>query len=177
MKKIFALFLALIMMLSLCACGSTPDKHPVKETNTDKTVATTPKATEPTTFKIGDTAVFSNLKITANEIQESKGEEFFTPKEGNVFVGVKFTIENISNEPQAVSSLLMFESYLNDVKCDYSISAACIFDEGTLDGDIAAGKKLIGWYSIEVPENWEVLEIDFSGDILSDNSAKFIFTK
>lgn len=26
MKKIFALFLALIMMLSLCACGSTPDK-------------------------------------------------------------------------------------------------------------------------------------------------------
>lgn len=26
MKKIFALFLALIMMLSLCACGTTPDK-------------------------------------------------------------------------------------------------------------------------------------------------------
>lgn len=178
MKKIFALFLALIMMLSLCACGSTPDEHPVKETGVaTKPATTTPKETEPITFNIGDTAVFSNLKITANEIQESAGEEFFTPDEGNVFVGIQFTIENISNEPQAVSSLMMFETYLNDIKCDYSIAAACVFDEGTLDGEIASGKKLVGWYSVEVPANWESLEVIFNNDILSNNSAKFIFTK
>ena len=95
----------------------------------------------------------------------------------NVFVGVKFTIENISDEEQSISSLLSFTAYIDDVKCDYSISAATVFNEGTLDGSIAPGKKLIGWYSVEIPSDWKNLEIDVKPDILSDNTAKFVLSK
>ena len=87
------------------------------------------------------------------------------------------TIENISDEEQSISSLLSFTAYIDDVKCDYSISAATVFNEGTLDGSIAPGKKLVGWYSVEIPSDWENLEIDVKPDILSDNTAKFVLSK
>ena len=73
--------------------------------------------------------------------------------------------------------MLLFEGYADDVKCDYSLSAACVFDEGTLDGELAPGKKLVGWYALEVPENWNTIELNVQSDWLSDSSAKFVFNK
>ena len=174
MKKLLVLFLALAVCLSLVACTS---DAPVKEVGGEKTETKPTEEKKELVFGLNETAAFSNLKFTATELKESDGEDFFTPGEGNVFVGIHFTIENVSNKEQSVSSLMMFEAYLNDVKCDYSVSAACVFDEGTLDGSIAPGKKLVGWYSLEVPANWTTIELQVQNDILSDNPAKFVFTK
>ena len=77
----------------------------------------------------------------------------------------------------ALSTLLLFEGYVDDIKCEYSISAACAFDEGTLDGTLAAGKKLVGWYALEVPKNWKTLELHVLSNWLSNNAAKFVFEK
>lgn len=126
---------------------------------------------------MNETAVFKNLKFTATELLESQGESFFTPESGNVFVGIKFIVENISNEDQNISSLLMFSSYADDIKCDYSFSATCAFDEGILDGELAPGKKMVGWYALEVPEDWSEIEIAVKADFLSSDSAKFVFNK
>lgn len=43
--------------------------------------------------------------------------------------------------------------------------------DGTLDGTISKGKKLVGWYSAEVPADWKVLQIDFKPDMLSESKA------
>ena len=73
---------------------------------------------------------------------------------------------------------MMFEAYIDDIKCDYSISAACVFDEGTLDGSVSAGRKLVGWYAIEVPQNWNEIEIQFTPSMFSnDNKATFVINK
>ena len=128
-------------------------------------------------YGINQTAELKTLKFTATELSESNGEDFFEPEEGNVFVGIKFTVENISDEEQSVSSLLLFEGYVDDIKCDYSISAACVFDEGTLDGSIAPGKKLVGWYALEVPSDWSVIELEVQSNWITGNSAKFKFEK
>lgn len=168
MKRILCCILAVLLMVSLVACGSdTPTKEQGDSTPTS--------AKKEDTFGINDTAAFEDLKFTATDIKETEGDGFFTPESGNVFVGVKFTVENISDEEQTVSSLLLFEAYVDDVKCDYSFSAACAFDEGTLDGSVAPGKKLIGWYSLEVPENWKNIELEVQSNWLSNSSAKFIF--
>lgn len=172
MKKIICLLMSLMLLISLTACGM--GDAPTKESGGGTAVSTEKKET---TFGINDAAVFKNLKFTATEIKESSGEGFFVPEDGNVFVGIKFTVENISDEEQSVSSLLLFEGYADDVKLSYSLSAVCAFDEGTLDGTIAAGKKLIGWYALEVPENWATIELDVQADWMSNSSAKFVFTK
>lgn len=170
MRKIFAILLILIMAFSFSAClVDTPKK--------EKAEVTVSANKKEEIFGLNETAVFDNLKFTATEMKVSHGENFFTPESGNVFVGVKFTIENISEKEQAVSSILLFEGYVDDVKCDYSLSAACAFSDGVIDGTIAPGKKLIGWYALEVPENYQTIELQVLSNWLANNPAKFVFTK
>ena len=165
----------LVVCLAIClsAAGCTIDEAPQKENASPATTESNTK--EPQTFGLNETAVFSNLKFTATELSQSQGEDFFTPAEGNVFVGIKFTIENVSNEEQSVSSLLLFDAYADDVKTDLSISASCVFDDGTLDGSIAPGKKLVGWYAVEVPANWNTIELQVQANIWANNAATFTF--
>lgn len=171
MRKIFAILLILIMAFSFSACSA--EEAPKKE----EAEITESASKKEEIFGLNETAVFDDLKFTATEIKVTHGEDFFTPESGNVFVGVKFTIENISEEEQTVSSILLFEGYADDVKCEYSFNAACAFSDGTIDGTIAPGKKLIGWYALEVPENYQTIELQVLSNWLANNPAKFVFTK
>lgn len=177
MKKILCLILCVFTVLSLTACleEDTLYKETGEGNQEQENQGNQGNRTE--TFSLNETAVFTDLKFTASEIKESDGDDFFTPEEGNVFVGIKFTIENISSETQTVSSLLLFEAYADDIKCDYSFSATCAFDEGTLDGELAPGKKLVGWYAVEVPKGWNTIELAVQADWLSNTTAMFVFEK
>ena len=171
MRKILSIFFCVLLLFSLVSCVE--EDTPKKETA--QTSSSSSAGEEK--FGLNETAVFKDLKFTATELKESKGKDFFEPEEGKVFVGVKFTIENVSEEEQSVSSLLLFEAYADDIKTDMSFNASGVFSEGTLDGEVAPGKKLVGWYAVEVPENWTEIEIDIKADWLSDSSAQFVFTK
>ncbi len=173
MKKLLAIIISAVLCFSLSACifDDTPTKEHAEQS------AETSNESKEDIFGLNETAVFDDLKFTASELKESSGTGFFTPESGKVFVGIKFTIENTSKEEQSVSTLLLFDGYADDIKCDYSFNAACVFNEGTLDGSIAPGKKLIGWYSLEVPRDWLNIELNVQSDWLSNSTAKFVFTK
>lgn len=178
MKKLLAIISSIVFVLCLSACTS--DDTPVKEqagSSVESSEQTGSSVESEEVFGLNETAVFDELKFTASELKESKGENFFTPKTGNVFVGIKFTIENISKEEQAVSTLMLFDGYADDVKCAYSLNASCAFDDGSLDGNVAPGKKLVGWYALEVPEKWSTIELDIKADLFSKGAARFVFTK
>ena len=175
MKKIAILVLVVVLCTMFAACADHP--VPVKETGSAASASSSSASDTGNSFGLNDAAVFRDLKFTATGLKESQGTQFTKPDAGKTFVGVKFEIENISNEPQNVSSVLLFNVYADDVKCDYSISAQMSFDEGTLDGEIAPSKKAIGWYAVEVPENWKKLEFDVSPKFFSNSSARFVFTK
>ncbi len=188
MKKIAAVFITLCVVASLAAC--TGSNSPQKETNVNDTASSSAQevdnktqATDNTqkskdeTFGLNDTAVFDNIKITALDLEESNGTEFFQTEDGKVFVGIKFEIENVSEETENISSLLLFNAYADDVKCDYSFSANAVFDDGTLDGELSPGKKLSGWYAVEIPQGWQQLELEVKSEWLSNNKAKFVFEK
>lgn len=172
LKKVVAIITVLLLLASFSGCIET---EPGKETYNTTTTTATEKKEE--NFSLNETAVFSTLKITATELKESTGSMYFEPEAGNVFVGVKFTIENISEEEQSISSLLLFDAYADDVLCDLSITANAAFDGDTVDGTIASGKKMVGWYAMEVPKDWKTVELQVKADWLSNTSAKFIFTK
>ena len=177
MKKYFALVLALVLFLTATGCVEM-DASPKKETADGSSQSGREDGgAQALTFGLNEAAVFESLKFTATEWEESKGTEFFEPESGNVFVGVKFAVENISDEEQSLSSLLLFEAYADDVKVDYSFTASCVFDEGSLDGDLAPGKKMVGWYALEVPKTWGVIELEVKADWLSNSTATFVFEK
>lgn len=172
LKITLCLALSLAMVFSVCGCL---DSEPTKETNSN--TETMVEEVKEQIFGLNETAVFDTLKITATEIKESKGKSFFEAEEGKVFVGINFTVENISDEEQTVSSLLLFDGYVDDISCDYSFSAGVAFDSKTVDGTIAPGKKAVGYYTIEAPENWAKIELDVKADWLSSTKARFEFKK
>ena len=163
MKKFLITLLAILLVFSFVGCTSTNDNNKNNNPNTK------------TSFGLNETATTENLKVTATKVQKSTGDIVFTPEEGNVYVGICFTIENISKEDQNISSLLQFTAYADDVKCNLSIGALAGFSDGTLDGTIASGKKLVGWYAVEIPESWQSVEVDFKPDLLSSKTVKFVF--
>ncbi len=173
MKKIFLLLLSVVLCLSFCGCVFLEDDKPTKEATAS--VSSSKAAPKNEIFGLNETAVFDSLKVTANEIKKSNGKQFLEPEQGKVFVGVKFTVENTSDEDQVVSSILLFDAYVDSVKCNYSISAMSAFD-GTLDGTITPGKKLIGYYAVEVPTNWKELELQVKSSWLSNSKASFVFS-
>lgn len=182
---IIVLVLIGIVLISVIASSGDEEKKPKKETNegvslVENSVITEEQAKEET-YVVGDTAVFEKIKVTANTKKVSSGTDFFKPESGNTFVGVEFTIENISDEDVNISSILLFDAYVDDTKCDYSISAECAMDSSnhTLDGSIAPGKKMTGWYAVEVPQSWAEIELQIVQDWLSGskNAAKFVITQ
>ena len=183
MKKFLNVLFTLCIVVSITACSST-QTSPKKEVYSDSESTETSgasteisKETKDETFGLNETAVFDKLKVTAKDLQESKGDNYFKPEDGKVFVGVNFEIENISDETQNISSILLFDAYADDIKCEYSLSANVAFGNGTLDGELSPGKKLLGWYAVEVPEEWVQIELDFKDELFSDGKAKFIFDK
>lgn len=171
-KSIVCVALSVAILLSFAGCFSS---EPGKEV--DEPTSKPVQESKEQTFGINETAVFNTLKITATEIKESKGSTYFGPDEGNIYVGINFTIENISDEEQTVSSLLLFDGYVDDVSCDLSFTGATAFDSKTIDGTIAPGKKIIGWYVVEVSEDWKTLELDVQSNWLSSAKARFVFNK
>jgi len=132
-------------------------------------------------FVLGDTAVFRDLRITADEIiiNETWQDELFRvfePADGNKFVAVRFTIENISDEHQLISSMLLFDAYVDGTLLAFTFGATTGL-EGTLDGEIAPGRRMIGFYGVEISASANELELEVRPTWLAGgrNRAMFVF--
>ena len=124
---------------------------------------------------LNDTVSVKGLDFTASEFRESKGGKYSEAAEGKIFVGVKFTIENKSDSEKSISSILLFDGYADGVKCVYAYGAGDEFD-GQLDGNLAPGRRMIGWYVVEVPENWQEIDLVVRSEWLSKNTVTFRIT-
>lgn len=142
---------------------------------TQQQTAEQPKEETPEFFKIGETAVTKKVKATITEMEKSEGDEFNKPADGHEFVLLHMTIENISNQEINVSSILSFDAYVDDNAINENFGAQ-ISKEGanTMDGTIAAGKKLTGVLAYEVPQGWKKLEIHYKPNELSDTTIKWL---
>ncbi len=176
MKK-YLKTLAMGLMISMLAISISACSSGVDLSKEDNSSAITSTKVEDGAFGLNQTATTNSLKITAKKFEESKGKSVFKPDAGNVYVGVNFEIENISDETQNISSLLLFDAYADDAECKYAIVATTVFGEGTLDGEVLPGEKLVGWYAMEVPKKWEKISIEFKPEILEEDKVKFVFAK
>lgn len=139
------------------------DKDQDKNNNSKKDETKGPKI-----FNVGDTVELGNFRITVNKVYEVKGNDFAKPAEGNIFLAIDCTVENISDKPQTISSIMMFNVVDQDGrKCEYSLLGQSAAKAGQLDGEIASGRKLTGVYVVEVPKDKTGLELVFDSSLLS----------
>lgn len=171
---IIAIVIIAVIIIGVAAGSSSSDNEPKKVSSNGNSN----KETEATqdSFNVGDTVDLKNVKATLISVVESTGSEYNKPTDGNIFLLCEFEIENNSDSDISVSSILSFEAYCDDYSISESLSAALETDKNTLDGTVAAGKKMNGVIAYEVPASWAKLEINFTPDFWG-KSIKFIATK
>ncbi|HEY8414377.1 MAG TPA: DUF4352 domain-containing protein [Thermaerobacter sp.] len=138
----------------LAGCGETvePEKvasggEPAQEQPADQGGQGEQKAQ---TFKVGDTIKLGDLHYTVHGVREVKGDEMFKPDKGKKWLAVEVTVENSGSEPAAVSSMLGF-SLQDSEGYNYTSTPLPVDTKGQLDGELAAGRKMRGEVTFEVP--------------------------
>ena len=174
-----------IIIIAAIANGGSGDSNDVKKVdskNSTKTEAkkdTTLETTkEKTSFNVGETAEYKNVQITLEKVITSQGDDMFVkPDDGKEFVLCVFKIQNNSDKDMAISSIISFEAYLDDVSINQDFLGVQT-KEGkkynSLDGDIASGKRMEGVISYEVPNDWKKLEVKVTPDAWSSKKITFV---
>lgn len=187
LKVILLILLALIVLgFAANALGLIDLKKDSTKKN-DKTTETQPKDKDNSgadlkdTYSVGETADYKNVQIQLIGYEESAGNDWGAPAEGNIFVFVNLEVANNSDSEISVSSMASFTNYCGDYKLDYSSNAftalATDSEKQQMDGSIASGKKLNGYLCLEVPADWASIEIHYSESIWSDSNIKFVINK
>jgi len=152
-----------LFTIILWGCGETTEP---KKATTEPT-----KTKQQQTFKIGERVEMGELVITVNSVVDSQGSEFLKPAAGHVFKIVDCTIENLSDQSQAISSLMMFKM-ADSEGYNYNVT---ITDSSkpSLDGELGPGRKMRGEIAFEVPTDATGLELIFEPNILGFGQAIF----
>ena len=132
-------------------------------------------------YAVGEAADYNHITVSVLGYEESDGDEWSAPAEGNKFVFVNMSIANNTETELTVNSMASFENYCGDTKLDYSANAftalATNTDRLKMDGTIASGETLTGYLSLEVPADWSKLEIHYADKVWSGNKVRFEVTK
>lgn len=161
--------------------GALSSKDQPKKVNTNdqesrSTVAET-TTSKNNKFTVGDAVELNGITVTLVDVFESNGSTYLKPDSGNVFILCEFKIENNSKKDIAVSSLLSFETYVDEYTTNISLSAIGASDKGQLDGTVAAGKKMTGTIGYEAKKNWQEIEIRFTPNFWAGKDIIFTYTK
>ena len=182
MLLILLLTIILFVVIAVKSGLISKDVFPFTKSSQDSQTDETTEADEAgNTYTLGDTATLNDISIQVTDYEESKGDEWASPQEGNVFVFVNLTITNQTEKDITVSSMASFESYCNKVKLDYSVNAftalATNTDRQQMDGSIAPGSSLNGYLCLEVPTDWMDLEIHYTDQVWKDEGVVFKISK
>lgn len=174
LKRDSLISLLLLTALIFAGCGETATPQKVGEESapvaqTENTSNNEGETTKVETFKIGDVISIRDYVFTVNSTRTSNGDDFMKPDDGNIWYIIDATVENKSDEPVSISSLLMFT--LSDSE-GYSYDQAFGADtKGSLDGELAPGRKMRGEIAYEVPESASGFELIFDADVWGSGQA------
>ncbi|WP_066638551.1 DUF4352 domain-containing protein [Desulfolucanica intricata] len=172
MNKSVKVFIFLLLTLALLAagCGETTAPEKVNSATGETTVASgSAEVKTPEVFSVGESVKMGDLQFTVNSVRNSNGNNFIKPKEGNVYLLADCTIDNLSQEATSISSILMFKVVDNE---GYNYNVTIGPDtRGTLDGELAPGRKMRGELVFEVPVQAQSLELIFEPNLFGFGQA------
>ena len=160
--------------------GETPFKT---QTTTPSEPKTQPEPSKVTEFKIGETATDDQLRVTIHSVDFKKiiyYEPGYTslpiePVEGNEFVIIDLTIENILDDKTQTPVLTLQSSVMDQDGYSYQLAsvASVALDKVYDNKDILPGMKKRGKVAYSVPENAKDLKFLFKFDVFQAKTAIF----
>lgn len=180
---IAAIALAIIVIVVLASAGSHNTYSPTSSTVSQTTPATslsTPgsnqltSAPQPTTFKVGETATDGTTwNVTVNSVKMATSGAYASAANGNIYLTVDVTMENISSTPQFVSSEGSFT--LKDTTGQVYTEAVNGIGVPP-NGTIQPGTKLRGQISYEIPKSLHDFTFQFQGNVFNGSAAIWVLS-
>lgn len=133
-------------------------------------------------YTIGEKAEYKGFEMTMLGYTESEGGSWGEPQDGNIFLFPEFEIYNGTKDEVTISTLMgSFEVYCDDYKMESSTSAMTYSSAEKMKdigGSVAPGKKNKGIYNtLEVPKDWEKIEILYFDNMFKDATFTFVIEK
>lgn len=154
-----------------------------EEAIAEETTAAETTAEETTSdpvFGVGETAELNGVQVSLLSATQSNGSQFAKPDDGNVFMILEFEIANNSDKDISISSIVNFEAYCDDYSVNQDFTATLAPEaegKSQLDGSVAAGKKMKGIISYQIPADFSKFEITVSPDFWSGKGIDFVVTQ
>lgn len=167
MKRLLAITLSIVLMFSLVGCTGDKDSKNKGNKNANNT---SNGDNNNASYKIGDNIVFDDLQFTVKGVRTSTGDDKWNiPAEGNLYIYIDVTVENIGDEDVTVSSLMIFTLYDKE---GYEADIAFVTDaKGNLDGSLAPGRKMSGEIIYQIPKDTKEFELEIKPDFLGSDAA------
>ncbi len=119
-------------------------------------------------LSVGESSESPKQKITFLSCEEYTSDNMFIqPKDGHHFIACAFEFENLSDSDQHISSF-SFDCYADGVACEQSYVSG-----ESLDATLSAGRKTKGQVVFEVPDNAEVIEVEYLTNFWTSNRVVF----
>lgn len=167
--RLLALSFFSLLACFLAACGDT-----TANSGSIVTPGTTPTTAPTKHFKVGDTVkVGSVWQMKINSVKTSQGQDFSTPKAGNVFLLIDVSLTNISSQEQNISSALNFT--LRD-STGQTITETVTSFTTPPDGKVAAGSPIRGTLAFEVPTSQKTFTLAFEASLIDSGQTIFDIT-
>lgn len=170
----------LVFLILACAIGGkgnstdTSKDESVKKTSQENTSSQETEVEDESVdnvFNVGDVAETKDLKITfVSSGEYTSDNRFVQPKDGFKYWEFEFKFENISDSDQAVSTMMDWECYADNSKCDQE----WIGDNSGLDGAISSGRETQGTVYFQVPEDATDIELEYNINFLNENKIIFV---
>lgn len=168
----FVLSLILLLSLSTGACASGLDGLFGGLTSLF--------SSEEKTYGVGEIAETNDLTIELTNVMESKGNSYYTPTNGNVYLILEFCINNTSKEDILLSTALCFSAWCDNELCiinSEALATAMLSGKYQLDCGVEPGKKVTGVVGYEVPKDWKEMKIQFSKEVVFGETITFAVSK
>ena len=118
--------------------------------------------------QVGETVEGEDVAITYLSCEPYTSDNMFVqPRDGYGYLSVELEFENTSSSDRSVSSL-SFDCYADGVACDQIYSR-----DNDLSATISAGRKTKGTVTFEVPNDAEVVEVEYEDNVWTSNRIVF----
>jgi hypothetical protein len=168
-KALITLIICLLSINILTGCQNiTPEKvePKINQGEQNKGATPTPKAQ---VFNVGDTFKMDTIQYTVSSIRTGKGGDFVKPNQGNRFLYIMVTAENVGTKTENMSSLAMFKLVDREgLSYDLAIPEDA---KGSMDGELGSGRKMKGEIAYEVPEAIKDFELEITPSFLGNGMA------
>lgn len=117
---------------------------------------------------VGETVESKQLNITyISCFRDESDNMFIEPKDGYHFVTCEFEFENVSDSDESVS-MYDFDCYADGIDCQ-----ASYFRDDNISATLSAGRKAKGTVTFEVPDDAQVVEVEYVSNIWTSDRVVF----